>query len=208
MNKPILKLTFGSFVILSIIWSCGGSTYMVDSWKAPEAQLKQGDFEKVMVSVLAPNETARRRAEDYIAARNPIFTPSYQVLGKQQVATDTTQSKAILQQQNFDAALTFRLREKNNTQTWVPGTTSGYGYWGYHGMYYGAYYDPGYMREDVNYVVETTLYSLKDKALLWSGITSSMNPSSIERTMDEIVYEVYQRMKKDGLFPDETQNTK
>lgn len=201
MKKLALQLVC-SVIIISLT-GCGSSTYMVDSWKAPNATINKEDLDKVLVAVLVPNETGRRRAEDQIATYNTAFTPSYQILGEQRIALDTSVSKQILEKEDFDAVLTFHLKEKTNTQTWVPGTTTGYGYWGYHGMYYGSYYDPGYMREDVNYVVETTLFSLKDKQLLWSGITSSMNPTNIDQTIDQIVREVYFRMKKDGLFETE-----
>lgn len=206
MKMNIAKV-FSGIIIFSLLWSCSGSTYIVDSWKSPETTLKKGDLTKVMVAVLAPSETGRRRAEDQIVSYNDVFVPSYKVLGEKKTAIDTAASKQIIKNEGFDAVLTLRLKEKNNSQTWVPGSTTGYGYWGYHGMYYGSYYDPGYMREDVSYVVETTLFSLKDKQLLWSGITSSMNPTNVEQTIDEIVNEVYRRMQKDGLF-EEPKTTK
>ena len=180
--------------------SCGGSTYMVDSWKAPEETLEKGELHKVMVSVLAKNETTRRITEDQVASYNPSFVASYKVLGTKQIALDTAASKQILQHENFDAILMFTLKDKNTTETWVPGTS--YNYWGYHGRYYGSYYDPGYIQQDVNYTVETNLYSLKDKKLLWSGITKTVNPVSLEQTISEIVNQIYNRMQKDGLFPE------
>lgn len=204
-----MKNLIASIWVLAIIIgvsSCGGSTYMVDSWSAPNETIQKGDLNKVMVAVLSNSETSRRRAEDEIASYNSMFTPSYKVLGTQQMALDTAKSKSVLKSQNYDAVLLMRLRDKNETQTWVPGNT--YNYWGYHGMYYGAYYDPGYVRNDVSYTIETNLFSIKDNKLLWSGITSSMNPTSLETTVDEVVKEVYQRMKKDGLIPEEAQETK
>lgn len=204
--KRIITQSIALFAISAMLYNCGGTTYMVDSWKDPDASIKEGDLQKVMVAVLGPNETARRSAEDQVTGYNAVFVPSYQVLNTQKVALDTIASKSILQKQNFDAVLTMRLKEKNKTQTWVPGSTNmGYGYWGYHGMYYGAYYDPGYMRDDVSYVVETTLFSLKDNELLWSGITSSVNPTSANEAINQVVKEVYYRMQKDDLFDDDNE---
>lgn len=191
--------------LMATMVSCGGSTYMVDSWKAPGETIENDELNKVMVSVLAKNETSRRIAEDQVASYNAAFTPSYKVIGTQQIALDTNMSKELLQKGNFDAVLVFALKEKNTTETWVPG--SSYNYWGYHSWYYGSYYDPGYIQQDVNYRVETNLYSLKGKKLLWSGVTTTVNPVSLEQTISEIVKETYERMQKDGLFPDATDET-
>ncbi|WP_417588329.1 hypothetical protein [Owenweeksia hongkongensis] len=200
--KSILSKVLFAISIITTLASCGGSTYMVDSWKAPGETIEKQDLKKVMVSVLTKNETSRRIAEDQVAGYSPVFTPSYKVLPTQKIALDTTVSKQILQKESFDAVLVFALKDKNTTQTYVPGTN--YNYWGYHGYYYGSYYDPGYIQQDVNYSVETNLYSLKENKLLWSGMTTTVNPVSLEQTISEIVKEVYQRMQKDGLFPDTT----
>lgn len=201
--KIVLPKIFYALGIIATMVSCGGSTYMLDSWKAPDKTIEKGELQKVMISVLAKNETTRRIAEDQIASYNPVFVPSYKVLGTQKIALDTSMSKQILQKENFDAVLMLTLKDKSTTETWVPGTTN-YNYWGYHGRYYGSYYDPGYIQKDVNYTVETNLYSLKDKMLLWSGITNTVNPASLDQTISEIVNQIYNRMQKDGLFPEPT----
>ncbi len=191
-----------TLVMLTALYGCS-STRVVNSWKAPGVQLRQGDFSKVMVAVLSTNETSRRHAEQKLASYNPIFVPSHQVLGTQAVVMDTSKSKAILQRQGFDGVLTFRLLQKDKSTTWVPGSYSyGYSYYGYHSHYYSNFYDPGYVREDVRYYIECNLHSF-DKGLVWSGVTSTMNPSDLERTVDEVVYEVYKRMRQDGLFAEE-----
>lgn len=206
MKKVLPKIIVALSLITTMV-SCGGSTYMVDSWKAPEETIEKDELKKVMVSIHAKNETSRRIAEDQVAGYNAIFTQSYKVLGTQKVALDTNMSKEILQKGNFDAVLVFALKEKNTTETWVPGMSS-YDYWGYHSWYYGSYYDPGYIQQDVNYRVETNLYSLKEKKLLWSGVTTTVNPVSLEQSISEIVKEVYVRMQKDGLFSEPTTESK
>ena len=85
------------------------------------------------------------------------------------------------------------------------GAGYGGGYWGYHSMYYGAYYDPGYYREDVTYVVECILYSFDKNQLLWTGLTSTVNPSNREKSVDDIVQAVFEQMQRDGLFQSETE---
>jgi len=205
MKTTIFHKVIIALGIITTITSCGGSTYMVDSWKAPGETLKTDDLEKVMVSVLTKNETSRRIAEEQVAGYNSAFTQSYKALGTEKVALDTAMSKQILRKENFDAVLVFTLKEKNTSQTWVPGNS--YNYWGYHGWYYGSYYDPGYIQEDVNYMVETNLFSLTENKLLWSGITKTVNPVSLEQTISEVVKQTYHRMQNDGLFTEPTNTT-
>jgi len=38
--------------------------------------------------------------------------------------------------------------------------------------------------------------------LLWSGITATTNPSSLKRTIDEVLKEVIRQMKKDHFITD------
>jgi hypothetical protein len=53
---------------------------------------------------------------------------------------------------------------------------------------------------DKTFQVETNFYSLPEKKLLWSGITSSLNPSSLEKTLDQIIYTIKFELEKKGYF--------
>lgn len=213
----ILALFIGSF----LIQSCSPSTKVLSSWKDPEAHIDPDHLDKVMVGVLSPQEASRRKSEEQISTYHKSFVPSYQVLGTQEIILDTAQSKAILKRQGFDGALLFRLVDKEKSTTYVPGSTSygtgyggyggyGGGYWGYHSAYYGSYYDPGYYVEDVNYVVETILYSFEKNKLIWTALTTTSNPSDRADSIDDIVSTVFEQMRRDGLFitPEEEAETK
>ena len=209
MKRSFLVRVFGALVISAMLLpSCSPSTKVLSSWKDPEVHIDPDHLDKVMVGVLSPKEANRRKSEEQISTYHKSFIPSYQVLGTQEIILDTAQSKAILKRQGFDGALLFRLVDKEKSTTYVPGSTSygvgyggyGGGYWGYHSAYYGGYYDPGYYREDVTYVVETILYSFEKNKLIWTALTSSSNPSDLENSVDDIVRTVFEQMRRDGLF--------
>lgn len=214
MKKTLITLA-AAFVTSLLIPGCSPSTKVISSWKDPQAHVDPDHLEKVMVGVLSPREASRRQSEEQISTYHKSFVPSYQVLGTQEILLDTAQSKAILKRQGFDGALLFRLVDQQKSTTYVPGSTSygagygagyGGGYWGYHNAYYGAYYDPGYYREDVTYVVECILYSFDKNQLLWTGLTSTVNPSDREKSVDDIVQAVFEQMQRDGLFTSETES--
>lgn len=210
----ILRAIVVAVIATILLPGCSPSTKVLSSWKDPEAHLDPEHLEKVMVGVLSPQETNRRKSEEQISTYHKSLVPSYQVLGTQEIILDTAQSKAILKRQGFDGALLFRLVEKEKSASYVPGSLSygsgyggyggngGYGgsYWGYHSNYYGSYYDPGYYREDVTYVVETILYSFEKNKLIWTGLTSTVNPHDRKSGVDEVVQAVVEQMRRDGLF--------
>jgi hypothetical protein len=84
----------------------------------------------------------------------------------------------------------------------VPGTTTGYygGYGRYYGYGAGMYSTPGYYQEDKNYYVETAVYSINPNKLLWTATTKTVNPSQMDKTINEIADAVSEQMKKDGFY--------
>lgn len=175
------------------------STTMQSSWRAPGATYTKEQFKKVMVVALFKDETSRRIAEDKIAAKNAAFHASYMSLGPDQQNMDEETFKAVVAKEGYDAVLTLHLIDVQSTTSYVPGTYQG-GYYGWYGMNYGGFYSPGYYTEDKNYIIETNVFSVSQNKLLWSGITSTLNPTDINRTVDEVWDAVITRMKREGFL--------
>ena len=59
---------------------------------------------------------------------------------------------------------------------------------------------------DVNsakdYIIETNIYSLKTKKLVWSGVTASLSATKIESAMTGIVGTIRKELKKEGFLKD------
>lgn len=191
--------------LLCCFFGCS-STKIVSSWKDPDSSFVEGQFGKVIVVALSPNELNRRIAEDKIASESENLYASYNYLDKN-VINDEEKTKEIFKKEAFDGVMMLKLIEQKEEQTYVPGSSYtpryyGYGYAGYHSAYWGGYYEPGYYKTDKKYFIETSVFSLKKDKLLWSGITSTVNPSKVERAIDEITFVTYRQMKKDGFITD------
>ena len=193
MNKLLI------FTCFALLFGCGSTTSIVNSWKDPDATPEDARFSKILVSVLSTNESSRRIAEEHLASINPIFIPSYSII-KEELADDPDRLKTTLLEQGFDGILLLRLMDKDKNQTYVPGTNRGQRYWGRYGYYWDRYYEPGYYQENTNYTIETSLYSLTKDKLLWSGTSTTVNPTSIEKTVNDILKKSYKQMQKDGLI--------
>jgi hypothetical protein len=183
------------FPLIFIVFGCS-NTSIVSSWKAPDATATPDTFKKVMIAIFVKDESTRRYAEDRMAKKNEAFYPSYNYFTTQELTQDTDHCQKRMEEEGFDAIITMQLVNVEESANYVPGNYSG-GYWGYHGMAYSGYYSPGYYTVDQKYIIATNVFSLKEDKLLWSGVTSTLNPTSIDQTIEEISAKVKQQMIAD-----------
>jgi hypothetical protein len=202
------------FVVLTaiLLYGCGTSSSIVSSWRDPQITISSENFKKVLIVALIKNEETRRIIENRIAANNPIFHPSYPFLNQISNGLTDDQKLKILSDENFDGVITMRLVSKEKQTNYVPGIDTSIYYGGYDGLYggpfggwYGMYgtdfYSPGYYVENTYYIVETNVFSLKEKKLIWTGTTESTDVTDIGITVDDIMRTIIYEMKKDGTLP-------
>jgi len=199
-----MKNLIGSLLIMCTICSCGPSTKIEKSWVEPGARVAPDPQNKVMVIALVKDETSRRVIEDELVKR--IKTPavaSYQFLTSEMIKAASDEAlNNMITKEKFTHVLLMRLADIEKETSYVPGTTTGY-YGGY-GMYYGygaaMYSTPGYYTTDKNYFIETTIYSVSPNKLLWTGTTKTVNPSKVNKAVNEIADVVVAKMKQDGFL--------
>jgi len=76
----------------------------------------------------------------------------------------------------------------------------GYGYRGYYGSTYAAVYRPGYTVVDKIVQLETRVFSVKNEKLVWAGKTKTVNASSAEDVVEELVQIIIKDMKESALI--------
>jgi hypothetical protein len=188
-----------SALVATILVSCGPSTKIEKSWMEPGASATPSPNNKVFVVALVKDETSRRVIEDQLVKRlNNNAVASYTIAAN---ATEEVLNQKI-GEGKYTHVLMMRLADIEKETSYVPGTTTGYygGYGRYYGYGYGMYSTPGYYTTDKNYFVETTVYSVNPDKLLWTGTTKSVNPSKLEKAVNEIADAVSEKMKKDGFL--------
>jgi hypothetical protein len=188
-------------LLFALMIACSPATKLEKSWADPSltpGNVKQ--FKKVLVVAKLKDESARRIAEDKIAKEiKGIAVPSYSYLTSDD--TDEAQLTAKLKNDGFDGIIIMQLKEVEKSTSYTPGTVyAGGWYGGYRGGYGGVYGSPGYYSEDKTFYTETTVFSLADNKLLWSGVTSSLNPSKVEKTIDEVIYAIKLELQNKGLI--------
>jgi hypothetical protein len=193
-----------SLIVISTLVSCGPSTKMEKSWMEPGASVTASAPNKVLVIAMVKDETSRRVIEDHLVKRvSGTGVASYTLVSTDMLKEASDEAlKKILTDGKFTHIILMRLADVEKETSYVPGTTTSYygGYGRYYGYGAGMYSTPGYYTTDKNYFVETTVYSINPDKLLWTGTTKTVNPSKVEKTVNDIADVVAEKMKKDGFL--------
>jgi len=197
MTRRTPRLAIGVLLAVSLLSACS-MTRVKTTWKAPGVSTIQ--LNKVVAFVVIKSEAIRGNGEHQLCERikSVPCTPAFAVVAD----ADRGNVEKMAQQVDaagFDGAVVLRYAGRRTEQTYVPPAPAPL--WGYYGYGWGMAYDPGYVRQDELVDVETAVYSVKDRKLLWAGTTESMNPRDVRRTVDEIVAAVAAEMRKEGLIP-------
>jgi len=193
-----------SLVVLISLVSCGPSTKMEKSWMEPGASVTTSAPNKTLVIAMVKDETSRRVIEDQLVKR--IGSPSvssYTLISTDMLKEASDEAlKKIITDGKFTHVLLMRLADVEKETSYVPGTTTSFygGYGRYYGYGAGMYSTPGYYTTDKNYFVETTVYSINPDKLIWTGTTKTVNPSKVEKTVNDIADVVVEKMTKDGFL--------
>jgi hypothetical protein len=206
-----------SLGLISLMLASCSSTKLSKSWADPSFNAATTKpFKKVLVIAPIKDANTQRISEDKIVSqlRQGVGVQSYLYLQPSDTVKAALESK--LKKDGFDGIILMNLKEIEKSTSYTPGTSYGgyYGGWGgYHGYGYGGYgsggYGPGYYgggyteghyNEDKTYLVETNLYSISESKLLWAGTTASLNPSSLDKTLDQIIAAIKNELQKKGYI--------
>jgi hypothetical protein len=201
-KQLILIITMKKIFFALLILAAAGcsSTSIVNSWRAPGATLTPEQFKKVLVVVLAKDETARKLAEDKIVSNHKALTASYPIFTIKQLGQDTLKAKNMIKEQGYDAMIVMRLITVKAKSTYVAGSHNQA--YQQNGIYYfGDYLNSSSYATDMQFIVATNVWSIKDEKLLWSGVTESEDPKKVDKLVNEVAKEVVYKMKEDGFIP-------
>jgi hypothetical protein len=180
-------------ILTGLMIACAPTTQLRKTWSDPSLTKETvKSFNKILVIASFKDDVAKRTAEDKIAAqiKNAVAVQSYNYLKPTDKDQKLVEEK--LKKDGFDGIILMRLKNVEKRSAYVPGTA--YAGW------YGYSYSPGYVYTDVNFIVETNIYSLDSRKLLWTATTSSLNPTTLNQTLDDIIQTVKWQLEKKGLL--------
>jgi hypothetical protein len=185
-------------IVLSAALAACSATRLKTAWRDPG--ITQIRFRKVAAFVVTKDEALRRSGEQELCAqiKGAPCVPAYSVVPGTEVA-DPAKVKARLEAAGVDGAVVIRLVGRRVKETYVPPTPMPM--WGFYGGAWPMAYDPGYVRQDDLVDVQTSIYSVPDGRLLWTGKSETTNPRDVRRTVAEIADAVAFQLRYEGLVP-------
>jgi hypothetical protein len=186
------KLFILSTLLIGLLMACA-STKLEKSWADPSFSLNPNPYKKVLVVAPLKDEASQRIAEDKIVKqlKKSVGVQSYTYL--KSTDTDPKILNEKLLKDGFDGIIVMHLTDVEKSVSYNQGSSYG-GWYGYRS------YTPGYYTENKTFLVETNMYSVKDDKLMWSGTTSSLNPTSFDKSMDEIITAIKTELQKKGIL--------
>jgi hypothetical protein len=153
----------------------------------------------MMVIVAGEDPELRRRIEDRLAARLPNTTASYRTIPDAELA-DTQRVRAYLTEGGFDGVVVLRLlsvEQRVGTDSTRVSDMASEDLLRYLRRAPRSALRPG--RETV-ITMETRLYSVGDRRLVWAATSESFNPLSLGELIGDLVDASVEELRKERLI--------
>jgi hypothetical protein len=207
MERTRLLWVVVAALTVMISAGCGATTNLTGMWEEPG--LEKGAFKKVLVIGLSDNEGRRRAFESEMQEQfeakkvTAVMSIQHMPFGAEMSEETFTQ---YFGSQGIDAVLISRMVGVDQEVSYSPGYTyavpHGYynGFYGYYNTSWGVVSSPGYLSTYVVANVETNLYRVSDKKLVWSGVSETFDYSDALDGIRSFSRSVVPQLVKKGLF--------
>ena len=196
-----------AIVFLTALFLATGAaakTKLLDAWHAPDADFST--LKKVLVAFPGLDKGKRLSAEVRLMQRIPGGATSTSVFLNGEDG-NIDRMKATVLAKGFDAVVIMRLLEVSVESDYRPPSVTTYAttapdMYGYWDGGYATYYDPGYKKDYIDYVIETQIFRVADGKLLWASHSATLNPDDVVEGIDSVIDANAKEMRKQGLIKD------
>jgi recombinational DNA repair protein RecT len=209
MNKryvlPIIITIFSSIFFTS----CGPTTEIIGEWS--EDEYKTGSIDKLLILGIVDQKKPllKRKFEDGLvdafkgsgtdAVASMDYMPYDEII-------DSTSFEKYFNDLELDAVLVSRLVGVDKDRKVKAGYAYVIPYNSYYG-FYGHYYasvqyanSSSYLSKNVVVVLETNLYETKDKKLIWSGISETIDPDKASDVIKSLGAVLADKLSSEGFL--------
>lgn len=201
-----------ALIISGFLWSSCSNTLVVSSWKSD--QTVSSNYKNIIVLGIINQKDRSLRVElensmvkqlrslgyHAISAMDKFGPNSFKKVNEDSIASELVNS-------GFDAVITTTLLDKSKEHSYNPGNISYQPlgiYYNRFGRYYTTIYDrvymPGYYTTQTNFFLETNLYDLSTKELVYSVQGKSFDPSSASALSTDYSKAIVKDMKSKGIL--------
>lgn len=205
------SILFTLFLGLS---ACSSQTTLYERWN--DEQYSGPMLNKILVLGVFKDDIQRRSFEatfvKEVNAKNKQAVAGYTLMPEAEDYDSKEDILAVVKKMGADSVLITSYKGTVEKQREVPPRVDyvprmgmgygryGYGYSGYYGSRYDTVYRPGYTVTDSVVQLETRVFSVANEKLVWAGKSKSVNVSSGEKLVKELVKLVVKDMKESGLI--------
>ena len=202
---PLIITFFASIIFIS----CGPTTKIIGEWS--EDEYKTGSINKLLILGIVDQKKPllKRKFEDGLvdafngsgidAVASMDYMPYDEII-------DSTTFEKYFSDLELDAVLVSRLVGVDKERR----VTAGYAYtipyssyYGFYGHYYAAVQyanSSSYLSKNVVVVLETNLYETKDKKLIWSGISETIDPDKASDVIKSLGAVLADKLSSEGFL--------
>lgn len=181
----MLQLKIFLFSIVSLITvmlsaGCSSSPEFVYSWRDPATSVKFDSLHKVLVVAALKDNYNRKFTENRFAARlGDAGVRSYEYFTLPELKEKKEYFINKFKEENFDGAILVRVVSSETEIKVVEDQPTYYlDYWNAFDFYTDFALNKGSLSHNETYKIEVSIYSFKNDKLVWSGLTSWVNPTS------------------------------
>ena len=194
-----MRSNLAALVAAVALLACASNTQFVEIHKAPDAGTIHFGDGKVAAFALGVNEPTRRASEDAIAreltARGMQGVAGYTLLASTEL-DDREAAKAKLRQAGVEGVVALRLVDAEDQVVRKQWASQEYELLG--PTWSSA--NRGYQQTSTTLSVETTVYSVAQDRLLWSGLSRTTDAPLAERFISEHAQAVSAELRREGLI--------
>jgi hypothetical protein len=182
---------------------CSSSTELVYSWHDPETVVKFDSLHKVLVIAALNDNYNRKFTENRFAARlGDVGVRSYEYFTLSELKEKKDYFIKKFKEENFDGALIVSVVSSSTDIKVVENNPTYYlDYWNAYDFYTNFALNRGSLTRDETYKIEVNVYSFKSNKLIWTGLTSLVNPSSdLDKIVNGVADLVAKKMREQNFI--------
>jgi len=198
-------------IILSFIifYSCGSTTEIIGEWS--EDEYKTGSIDKLLILGVVDQKKPllKRKFEDGLVSafksRGTDAVASMDYMPYDEVIDSTTFEK-YFSDLELDAVLVSRLvgiDKERKVEAGYAYVLPYNNYYGFYGYYYAAVQyanTSSYLSKNVVVVLETNLYETKNKKIIWSGISETIDPDKASDVIKSLGAVLADKLSSEGFL--------
>ena len=173
--------------LVALVSGACATTQFVSVWQDPDVAFGALNGEKIAAFLISEDEGYRRSVEDALAgeltARGADGIAGYTLLSGES-AQDQATAERTLGEADVDAVITMRVVSEDVVTSTTPATwrtIPTYRRWGgYWVRSWETVYEPGQISQNTVVMVETLIYNLESRELIWAGISKTTNPGEVD----------------------------